>query len=250
VCQKSVAVDLEQPRLALTAGAAKGINRRPDLDIYETTLLKHMPPACARQATGNSVGPQVDVAESSCWNLLAVRDVGKLQTPTWPQHPHDLGKDLALVGAQIDDAIADHNVGPPIFDRQILDHALAKLDIAEAQRDRGGPRPLQHFLGHIDAGDMTLGPDLSGRDKAVETAAGPEIDDPLAGLECAHRERVADTGKSFNRAVWQSGNDRLVIAQSPSQRASGVEMVAAVRIDGDRAVFRFDLFAQRARING
>jgi hypothetical protein len=117
VCQEGVAEDLEQPSLALPAGATERVNRRTDLNIDETAFLKHLPPACARQATGNSVGPKVDVAERSCWNLLAVRDVGKLQTPARPQHPHDLGKDLALVGAQIDDAVARYDVGPPIFDR-------------------------------------------------------------------------------------------------------------------------------------
>jgi hypothetical protein len=85
--------------------AAKGVNRRADQEIYETTLLKHMPPACARQATGNSVGPQVDVAERPCQDLLAVRDSGELQTSAGPQHPHNLREDLALVSAKVNDVI-------------------------------------------------------------------------------------------------------------------------------------------------
>jgi hypothetical protein len=81
VRREGVAVHLEQPRLALAAGATKGVNRRANPDIYTPGLLKRLPPACARQATGNSIGRQVDFAERSCRDLLAVRDVGKLQAP-------------------------------------------------------------------------------------------------------------------------------------------------------------------------
>ena len=76
--QKGVPIDLEEPRLAFTVGAAEGVDRRADLDIHETALIKHLPPACARQATGNSVGPQIDVAERSCGDLLPVCNVGEL----------------------------------------------------------------------------------------------------------------------------------------------------------------------------
>jgi hypothetical protein len=110
VCQKGIAKHFEQPGLDFTAGTAKGVNRRPDPDIDKTALLKHMAPACARQATGNSVGPQVDIAEGACRNLLAVRNVGKLKASTRPQNTQDFSKDLALVGAQVDDAVADHDV--------------------------------------------------------------------------------------------------------------------------------------------
>jgi hypothetical protein len=109
VCQKGVAEHFEQPRLALAASAAEGVNRRADPDIDETALLKHMPPACARQATGNSIGPQVDIAERSCRNLLSVRNVRKLQTPTWFQQAHDFSEDLALIGAEVGDAVAGSN---------------------------------------------------------------------------------------------------------------------------------------------
>jgi hypothetical protein len=57
VCQKSVAKYIEQPRLAFAAGTAEGVNRRTDPDINKTALLEHTPPACARQATSNSVSP-------------------------------------------------------------------------------------------------------------------------------------------------------------------------------------------------
>lgn len=52
-----VAEDLKQPRLALPTGTAERIDRRADVDLAEPAFLQHTPPTCARQATGNSVGP-------------------------------------------------------------------------------------------------------------------------------------------------------------------------------------------------
>ena len=99
MCPKGVAKDFEQPCFALAAGSTKRINRRADLDIDKTALLKHKPPACTRQATGNSISPQVDIAQRSRRNLLAVCNVCKLQAPARFQDAHDLGEDPALIGA-------------------------------------------------------------------------------------------------------------------------------------------------------
>ena len=99
MCQKGVAEHFEQPRLALAASAAEGVNRRADPDIDETALLKHMPPACARQAAGNSIGPQLDIAQRPRRNLLAIRNVGKLQAPARFQYAHDFGEYLTLDSA-------------------------------------------------------------------------------------------------------------------------------------------------------
>jgi len=82
--QESIAIDLKQPRLALAASAAEGIDRRADLNIDETAFFQHLPPACARQATGNSIGPEVDVADCRFRDGLAARDIGKLQASPRP----------------------------------------------------------------------------------------------------------------------------------------------------------------------
>lgn len=99
VCQKGVAKYFEQPCFALAAGTAKGIDRRANADIDETALLKHVPPACTRQATGDSVSPQVDVAQRPRRDFLAVCDVRKLQAPSGFQYAYDFAEDPALVGA-------------------------------------------------------------------------------------------------------------------------------------------------------
>src|SRR6266566_5579235 len=144
---EGVAEDLEQPRPALTASTTKGVNRRANVDLNEPAFFQHTPPACARQATGNSVGPQVDVADSGFRHRLACGNVGELQPSTRAQHPHNLVEDTALVGAEIDDAIADDDIGPTVVDRQILDDPPAELDIAEAHGRRLRARPLQHLVG-------------------------------------------------------------------------------------------------------
>jgi len=83
VSYEGVTEDLKQPRLTLPASAAERVNRGADVDLNEPAFFQHTPPACARQATGNSVGPQVDTAKRRCGNILAVCDVGELQPSTW-----------------------------------------------------------------------------------------------------------------------------------------------------------------------
>ena len=95
--------------------------------------------------------------------------------------------------------------------------------IVEAHRRRCRARSAEHFLGHIDADNLACGSDLSRDDEAVETTPRPEIDNTLARLQSAERERVADAGKRLDRAVRHSGDDRVVIAQAVRQRASGMK---------------------------
>jgi len=244
-----IAIDFKQTRLALPARAAEGVNRRTDLDLNETAMLKHLPPACARQATSNSVGPEIDIADCCFWHGLTGRYVGELQPPARAQHPHNLVKDPVFVGAEVDDAIADDDIGPTILDRQVLDHALPELDIAEAHHRCRRTGTLQHFLCHIDADDLAFGLDLFGGDEAVEAATRPEIDDAFSRPQRTLRKRIAYPGKCLDCAVWHSGDHGIVIAQAMSQRASGMEVVAAVRIDSDCTVFGFDLLAQCCRVH-
>ena len=78
VGNECVAEDLEQSRLALPASATESVNRRTYINVYETAFLQHPPPACARQATGNSVRPEVDLMERRFRYGLAARNVAEL----------------------------------------------------------------------------------------------------------------------------------------------------------------------------
>ncbi len=74
--------------------------------------------------------------------------------------------------------------------------------------------------------------------------AGADVDDALAGLEAPQRERVADAGEGLDRPVGQRVDDGLVVAEAGGERAAGVEVVGAVRVDGDVAVLVAHLCAQ------
>ena len=247
--QECIAIDLEQTRLALPASAAEGINGRADLYFDEAAFFQHPPPACARQATGNSVSPQVNIADSRFRHCLAGCDVGELQSSARTQHPHDLAKDAVLVGAKVDDAVADDDIGLTVLDRQILDDSPPELDICEAHRRCRRAGALQHLVGHIDADDPTLGSDLFGGDKAVEAAARPKVNDPLAGFQRPLREWITDPGKRFDSAFGHPGDNGVVVAQSPGQRASRMEMEGAVRIDRDISILGLHFIAEGHRVN-
>ena len=247
--QEGVAKDLEQPRLALPTSAAEGINGGADLDFVEPAFFQYTPPACARQATGNSVRPEIDVADRGFRHRFTSSDIGELQSPARMQHSHDLFEDAAFVGTKIDDAVADDNIGPTIFDRQVLNDSPPEFHIAKAHRCRSLARAFQHFVGHIDSDDAPLGSDLLSSDKAVEAATRPQIDDPFTGPQRPLGERIADTSKRFDGALRHSGDNGLVIAQSPRQRASCMEVEGAVRINRDIPILGPYLIAEGHGIN-
>jgi hypothetical protein len=59
--QEGVPEYFELPRIRLTFGAAKCVDRWPNTDIHEATVLNHLLPGCARQTAGNSGRPKVNV---------------------------------------------------------------------------------------------------------------------------------------------------------------------------------------------
>lgn len=77
--KERVTVDRELPRLLFPTGAAEGINRRTDPNIDEPDLFQHALPGCARQTTGNSRRPKVDVLNSRFGYRFAIGNVGELE---------------------------------------------------------------------------------------------------------------------------------------------------------------------------
>src|SRR6516165_4108435 len=118
--EECIAKDLEQSGLALPASVPESVNSRTYIDLDEPAFFQQTPPACARQATGNSVGPQIDVADGRFRHNLAGGDVGELQPSTGAQHSHNLIEDTTLVGAEVNDAVADDDIGPTVLDRRFL----------------------------------------------------------------------------------------------------------------------------------
>jgi hypothetical protein len=61
-----------------TFRSGERVDCRADLDVDEPGLFEHLLPTCARQATGDSTGPQVDVALRCFGNGSSCGDVGEL----------------------------------------------------------------------------------------------------------------------------------------------------------------------------
>ena len=103
--QKTIAEDLEKPGIWLTVGIREYVYRRANFNADKAAIFQHLLPACTRQATGNSSGPEIDVADRRFRHRLAVRDVAELQISAGAQDAHDLSKGLLFVGTEIDDAV-------------------------------------------------------------------------------------------------------------------------------------------------
>src|SRR5262249_55899258 len=95
--KERIAVDVVDPGIPLAPRLAERVDGVTDRDNDEADLLEHRRPSCARQASGDSARPQVDVAQCLRWNRLAVGDVGELQRTARSKHTPDLTKHGALV---------------------------------------------------------------------------------------------------------------------------------------------------------
>ena len=79
---EGVAEDIKGSCIALARRSAEGVHGGADHNIDEPDLFEHLLPPCARQATGDSTGPQIDIALRLYGYGSAVGDVGELQDPT------------------------------------------------------------------------------------------------------------------------------------------------------------------------
>ena len=60
--QKRVAIDFKCPRVWLATGTTKRIDGGTSCNGFEARHFEHPLPACARQASGDSSRPEIDVA--------------------------------------------------------------------------------------------------------------------------------------------------------------------------------------------
>src|SRR5262249_1801407 len=95
--QKRVAKYLELPWIRLALCTAECIDRLTDTHIHEAAVLDHLLPGCARQTTGNSGRPKIDVGDRRRRHRSPIGDVGKLQIPARPKNAPYLGEHLLLV---------------------------------------------------------------------------------------------------------------------------------------------------------
>ncbi len=115
--EERVPVDFECSGVLFAARTAEGVARITDLDIHKADFLEHFPPARTRQASGNSSRPEVDILYSTVRNRVPIRDIRVLKVTARPKHTKYFLEHLLFVGAQVDHAVADHDIGPAVFDR-------------------------------------------------------------------------------------------------------------------------------------
>ncbi len=103
--EEGIAVDLEGTGIRFPVGTTERVDGCPDGDPLEPGFFEHLLPARTGQPTGNSTGPQINVAHCLDRHWATVGDVGELQHSTWAEHAEDLGKHCLLVGAQVDHSV-------------------------------------------------------------------------------------------------------------------------------------------------
>src|SRR5215211_8654963 len=143
----------------LAAGAGEGVDRWAVLHLDQADAFDDRLPPCARQGTGNSPGPQVDVAQGALGHGTLDADVSDAHAPAGPQDPVDFPVDADLVGAEVDDPVGDDHVGPAVLQGQLLDHALAELHVPQPELIGQPAAAGQHLGGHVDADDPAAGAD-------------------------------------------------------------------------------------------
>src|SRR5438067_12317733 len=232
------------PGLLLTLRTAERVDWLTDTDADEADLVEHRLPACARQATGNSAGPQVDVAQCLGGHGLAVGDIGELQVPAGSKHTANLTEHRAFVGAEVDDPVRDDDVGPAVLDRHRLQESLAELHVLQAEDVCRRGRLVEHLGGHVDPDDRAIRTDLMGGDERVEAGAGTGVHDSFARFERAKLERVPDAGEGLHRPVGQRIDDRPVVPEARGGNPTGVEVERRVRRRRDAAVLALHLFSK------
>ena len=102
-----VTVCAELPGLVFTAGSAERVNDGSELDFSEACALDHCHPPCARQGTGYSPGPKIDVFERRLGNGLLDADVSDLGATSRLQDAGDLPVGAELVGDEVDHPVRD-----------------------------------------------------------------------------------------------------------------------------------------------
>ena len=76
--EKRVSINIEEPCLLLTSRFPESVMWLTDLNLYESCLCQHHPPAFTRKATGDSSRPEIDIAYRALRHRLAIGDIAEL----------------------------------------------------------------------------------------------------------------------------------------------------------------------------
>lgn len=76
--QERVSINIEKPGLLLASRFPECIMRLTDLNVYESDIYQHHPPAFARKAAGDSSSPKIDIAYRAFRHRLTISDIAEL----------------------------------------------------------------------------------------------------------------------------------------------------------------------------
>ena len=128
-------------------------------------------------------------------------DVGDADAAPRPQDARDLAEDRRLVGGQVHDAVADHDVDRIRGQRDRLDVALEELDVGGLRLGGVALGKREHLVGHVQPEGAAGRPDPLGGQQDVDPATRPEIEDPFALAEVGDGGRVAATERRQDGSV-------------------------------------------------
>jgi hypothetical protein len=220
------------------------------MDVYESRVLEHRFPLCFQQSTGDSAAPEVNVILRVLRDFLVHDYVRDLDPPAGLEHAVDLLHHHHLVGAKVDDAVADYDIDGRILYGQRLGQALAELDIRDSCLSRAAGRFVEHRRRHVDRHNTAALAHLASSDEAVEPGATTDVKDRLAGPQIAHRERITHPGERFDRARRKTVNNPFGVSQHQRERFPRVEVEALLRRLRDLGILVADLAAKRFYVNG
>jgi len=76
--QERVSIHIEEPGLLFTSRFPERVMGLTDLNVHESRIDQHRPPAFARKASCDSSSPKIDVAYCALRHRLAIGDVAEL----------------------------------------------------------------------------------------------------------------------------------------------------------------------------
>lgn len=94
-CLACAEVDAKRPKVGGAARlwrAAEYIRAPGDLEIDKASSHDRGLKLCIQQSTGDSAGPEVDLAFGALWNGLLHQDIANLQAPARLEHARHLGQ--------------------------------------------------------------------------------------------------------------------------------------------------------------
>src|SRR5574337_1669639 len=120
-------------------------------------------------------------------------DVGDPDPPAGSQDPTHLGQYGRLVDRQVDHAVGDHHVDAVVHEGDVLDGALAKLDVGDIGPGLVGFGSREHLVGHANAVDESVRSYPAGRKQHVDPPSGAQIEYAVALVQVGDGGRVSAT---------------------------------------------------------